>query len=106
MKARQKKIMSVIADLGNYTSVKQSRLYAAIKGVKDAGVNVPCAVEVMPSLDRLSGKHIAVYAAQLAKLDVQKYQKYFSRYLKINTKPEALPELFAQTVKKLESGHA
>jgi len=50
-----------IVDLGLQTPSKGSRLYAAVKGVLDAGIKVPCSEEALPSVDRLSGKHISSY---------------------------------------------
>jgi large subunit ribosomal protein L18 len=58
-KAREKKIDSAILDLGLQTSTKGSRLYAALKGVIDSGVNVPHSEEILPSEDRIKGKHIS-----------------------------------------------
>ena len=58
-KAREKKIESAVLDLGLQTSTKGSRLYAALKGVIDSGVNVPHSEKVLPSEDRIKGKHIS-----------------------------------------------
>lgn len=58
-KAREKKLDNAILDLGLQTSTRGSRLYAALKGVIDSGVAVPHSEEVLPSEDRLMGKHIS-----------------------------------------------
>ncbi len=63
-KAKKKKINEAILDLGLQTSVKGSRIYACLKGVIDAGIEVPHNAEVLPSNDRVSGKHIADYASK------------------------------------------
>jgi len=47
-----------IADIGLHASTKGNRIYAAIKGVVDAGVNVPHSPEIFPDKGRISGKHI------------------------------------------------
>ena len=63
-KAKAAKIDDAILDLGLQTKTKGSRLYAALKGVVDAGVNVPHSPEILPSQDRISGKHISAEVAK------------------------------------------
>ncbi|HOU70914.1 MAG TPA: 50S ribosomal protein L18 [Methanothrix sp.] len=50
-----------IADIGLHSSTKGNRIYAAIKGVVDAGVDVPHGSEILPEEDRISGQHIKDY---------------------------------------------
>lgn len=57
-KAKDKKVTEAVLDLGIQIKTKGSRLYAALKGVLDAGINVPHSPEILPSDDRISGKHI------------------------------------------------
>jgi large subunit ribosomal protein L18 len=57
LEAKKAKTSDVIFDMGAYSSVKGSVLYAALKGVVDAGLNVPHDPEVFPSEERLQGKH-------------------------------------------------
>ena len=47
-----------IADIGLHASTKGNRIYAAIKGVVDAGVNVPHGSEILPDDGRIRGEHI------------------------------------------------
>lgn len=47
-----------IADIGLHASTKGNRIYAAIKGIVDAGVNVPHSPEIFPDKKRISGEHI------------------------------------------------
>ena len=58
-RAKDKKIEEAVLDLGLQTSTKGSRLYAALKGVLDAGVNVPHSKEILPIEERIKGKHIS-----------------------------------------------
>lgn len=58
-KAKDKKIEEAILDSGLQTLTKGSRLYAALKGVLDAGIKVPHSNEILPSEDRIKGKHIS-----------------------------------------------
>ena len=48
----------VIIDFGLQTPVKGSRIFAVVKGAIDAGLKIKSSDEVMPSQERISGKHI------------------------------------------------
>ena len=58
-KAIKKNIKEAVLDLGLNESVKGGKLYAALKGVLDAGVEVPHSEEVLPDEKRLNGSHIS-----------------------------------------------
>ncbi|MGM5485261.1 MAG: 50S ribosomal protein L18 [Nanobdellota archaeon] len=57
-KAKDKKVNTGVVDFGLESVVKGSRLYAALKGLIDAGIEIPYSDDVLPSEDRLNGKHI------------------------------------------------
>ncbi len=57
-KAKEKGITEAILDLGLQSSTKGSRIYAALKGVVDAGVSVPHSTDILSTEERLKGKHI------------------------------------------------
>ena len=57
--ALKNKINDVILDLGLYNSTKGNRIYAVVKGAIDAGLKVPVGKEMIPSEDRIAGKHVA-----------------------------------------------
>lgn len=59
--AKKKGIQKSIVDIGLYTPISGSRLFAAIKGFRDAGVEVPVSEEKLPSEDRVKGGHIHEY---------------------------------------------
>jgi large subunit ribosomal protein L18 len=54
----QKGMKEAVLDIGMQKSIKGCRLFAALKGVVDAGVEVPHSDDILPSEDRLTGKHI------------------------------------------------
>jgi len=58
--AKKAKVKEAILDYGLYTTTKSSRIYTAMKGSIDAGLNVPHGKEdqTLPSEERISGKHI------------------------------------------------
>jgi large subunit ribosomal protein L18 len=51
-------INEAILDMGLQRSTKGSRIYAVLKGCIDAGLSVAHSKEILPSEDRVSGKHI------------------------------------------------
>ena len=51
----------VIVDLGVHTPLKGSRIYAVVKGMKDAGMNIPASDEIYPNEERITGNHITNY---------------------------------------------
>ncbi len=50
-----------ILDTGLYHTTRGGRLYAALKGAVDAGLEVPHEPEIFPFEERISGKHIDKY---------------------------------------------
>ena len=47
-----------ILDLGLQNAFKKGKLFACVKGIIDAGIDLPCGEEAFPKEDRLNGKHI------------------------------------------------
>jgi large subunit ribosomal protein L18 len=94
-KASAKKVKMAIVDVGLQTPVAGSRIYAAVKGVIDAGVDVPASDEVFPSPERLSGKDIAAFLAS------NKNQSQFSAYKKKNLDGKNLVRDFEACKKKI-----
>ncbi len=59
--AAKKGVGKVIADIGLHSPVPGSRVFAALKGFMDAGVDVPAGEEIFPDEERLRGEHIKKY---------------------------------------------
>ena len=57
-KAVDKGIKEGVLDMGRYVPSTGSKIFAALKGVLDAGVQCPSNNEKMPKEDRILGKHI------------------------------------------------
>ncbi|MBU5575290.1 MAG: 50S ribosomal protein L18 [Candidatus Aenigmatarchaeota archaeon] len=57
-KAIKAGIKKAVLDIGLQTSTKGSRIYAALKGLLDAGIEIPHDEKILPSEDRISGAHI------------------------------------------------
>lgn len=60
-KAGEKKIKECVLDMGLYPSIKGNRIYAALKGAIDAGLQIPASEDIMPSEERIKGDHIATH---------------------------------------------
>ncbi|MBS7616734.1 50S ribosomal protein L18 [Candidatus Bathyarchaeota archaeon] len=102
LKAKTKGLDEVVPDIGLHSPTKGARVFAALKGVLDAGLNVPCDEEKLPDEKRIKGENIAQYAKSLS-ADAEKYAAFFSAYLKNNVKPESLPEHFMEVKKAVVS---
>lgn len=101
LRAKKAKVSSVVADMGVYRSVKGSRLYAALRGAAESGVDIPHSADVLPKQERAEGKHIADYAASLKKSDPEAYKKQFSQYIKNRLEPENLARHVVEVKAKL-----
>jgi len=69
LKAKKKKIKKAVLDIGLQRSTKGSKIYAALKGCKDAGIEISCSNEVLPKEERIKGQHLK------KKIDFEKIKK-------------------------------
>lgn len=102
-KALKKNIAEAILNSGLQMSVKGNAIYAAVAGAKDAGMEIPASKDILPSRERISGRHIAEYAAKLKKSSSEQYKKQFSECLKNGLEPEKIEEHFEVVKKKIIS---
>ncbi|MEA1993986.1 MAG: 50S ribosomal protein L18 [Euryarchaeota archaeon] len=89
----------IIADIGLKSSTKGANIFAALKGMIDAGIDVPHNKNVLPDKKRIRGEHIAEYASHL---DKETYSKQFGGYIARGLKPEELPDHFDEIKNKVE----
>jgi len=101
LKAKKAGVSKAILDIGRFPSTKGSRLYAALKGVLDAGVEVPHSPEVLPDEGRIRGEHIATWASTI-KEEKEVYRRRFSQYLSKGAYPENIPENFNKSLSQIE----
>ncbi|MEF8873234.1 MAG: 50S ribosomal protein L18 [Candidatus Thermoplasmatota archaeon] len=57
-KAKEEGIEEAVLDIGLNHPEKGGRLFSALKGIVDAGVDVPHDPEVLPAEERIRGEHI------------------------------------------------
>ncbi|MCK4669723.1 MAG: 50S ribosomal protein L18 [Nanoarchaeota archaeon] len=98
VKEQKKKL---IFDTNKSNITKGSNVYAALKGVLDAGLDVIHSEEIFPKLDRISGKHIEEYANKIKGTDA--YNKQFSSYIKNGFSPEDIQKHFEEIKQKIDS---
>lgn len=98
-KAKKAKINEAIFDIGLFTSVHGSRLYAALAGAIDGGMKIPHSKDCLPPADRLNGGHITSYGELLKKKGGEASKKQFS-----STDPAKVKQEFEAIKAKLIKG--
>src|SRR3989344_2571851 len=84
IEAKKKRIKEAVLDMGLNESIKGSSIYALLKGIIETGLLINHNKDILPSYERVSGKHISDYALKI-KNNKDLYNKQFSKYLKNNT---------------------
>jgi large subunit ribosomal protein L18 len=97
-KCLQKKISSAILYIGkrHFTT----KIAACLKGLAEAGLEMPFSENVLPSDDRIQGNHIADYAKKLKEND-DLYKSRFSSNLGSGLEPEKYPSHFSEVKDKI-----
>ena len=92
-KCIQKKITSAILYIGkrHFTT----KIAACLKGMSEAGLEMPFSEEILPSEERIQGNHIADYARKIKSND-DLYKSRFSSNLGSGLEPEKYPSHFSE----------
>ena len=98
-KAGNKKVKDAILDIGLINPSKGSKVFAALRGVIDSGIDIPYDENKIIE-ERLEGKHIAAYSANL-ETNFEEYSKRFAKYIEQNISPKDLPEHFSKIKLKI-----
>ncbi|TFF99815.1 MAG: 50S ribosomal protein L18 [Promethearchaeota archaeon] len=103
IRAKKEGIEEAILDLGIF--YHRNRVYAAFKGVLDAGITIPHRDKFFPEEleNRINGSHIENYAKLLKKEEPEKYQQVFSGYLDKKINPTKFTQIFENTLKIIEN---
>lgn len=94
-RAAKNKVKNAVLDIGLQTSVNGSKIYAALKGALDTGLDVPHSDKCLPSEDRIKGKHIADYSKNAK-------SSQFSLYSKNNASPADIIKAFEDVKDKIK----
>ena len=93
-------VSEAVLDIGLRTATRGAKVFAALKGGLDAGLEIPHSGDVLPSPERIRGEHIAGYAQLLSETPEQ-YEARFSQYLRSDLKPQDLPSHFEEVKSKI-----
>lgn len=99
-KALSKGIEAANLDIGLSRPTKGSKVFAAVKGVIDSGLEVPCDSDILPDPARIEGRTIAKYADSIE--EPYDYERQFSEYLKRGLRPQGLPDHFGEVKTRIE----
>jgi large subunit ribosomal protein L18 len=91
-KAKSKDVKEAILDVGLVSPTKGSKIFAALSGVVDAGVDIPHSEEKIVK-ERMKGEHIAKYAKSLG-AGSEEYSAKFAKYMAQGVEPEKISEHF------------
>ncbi|MBI4257882.1 MAG: 50S ribosomal protein L18 [Thaumarchaeota archaeon] len=100
-KAVEVGVKKVTLYIGLESFVAKSRIMAVVKGVRDAGVEVPADPETLPLEARIKGEHISAYAKSLHEKNREEYSERFSGLIKAGLKPEDYPSKFEAVKNKI-----
>ena len=88
-----------ILDIGLQPSIRGTKIYAALKGALDAGLEVPHNDVVLPDESRIRGEHIAEYAKSM---DEDEKNVKFANYIRCGLSPEEIPDHFESVKEKID----
>ena len=96
-KAQKSGITNAILDMGLQRSTKGGRIYAALKGVIDSGIDLPVNESIFPSESVLQGSHIKTISDHIKKEDAKAHKKIYAKYQKAKVTPDKLSNLVKST---------
>lgn len=101
LRALKAGVKNAVADIGLFVPTKGGRIFAAIKGAIDAGLQIPVG-DLGDIEERVKGVHISEYAKKLQSENPELYKKLFSRYMARGLDPQNLPQHFEEVLKKIK----
>jgi large subunit ribosomal protein L5e len=103
-----------LLDVGIITTSTGSRVFGALKGATDGGLDIPHSEKRFPGYDRdakeydadvhkerIFGEHVAEYMRYLIEEDASKYKTHFKEYIAEEIEPDDLEELYQGVHKKI-----
>jgi len=115
-KFNKRRPFKALLDVGLYRTTTGSRVFAAMKGALDGGLNIPHSERRFVGWDDkenkldtevlrkyIYGGHVADYMKELLEEDPEAYDRQFSRYKKEGIKPEQLEEIYKNAHKAIRA---
>jgi large subunit ribosomal protein L5e len=105
-KPDQRRPFKALLDIGLARSTTGARIFGALKGACDGGLNIPHGERRFPGVDKegkynpevhrkyIFGGHVANYMKELQESDPSRYEKQFSRFLKEGIKHDKLEGIY------------
>lgn len=110
----EKNPFHAILDVGIITTSTGSRVFGALKGATDGGLDIPHSEKRFPGYDRdgkkydadvhkerIFGEHVAEYMRYLIEEDATKYKTHFKEYLAAEIEPDDLEETYQKVHKAI-----
>lgn len=102
-----KKPFRALLDVGIKNTTTGSRVFGALKGASDGGLDIPHSNKRFPGYVRdtktfeaethkghIMGEHVADYMREMEEDDEENYQKHFKSYIEAGHEPDDLEELY------------
>lgn len=109
-----KKPFTCVLDVGLIRTTTGNRVFGALKGAVDGGLNIPHSEKRFPGYDRegkefdaethkkyIFGGHVAEYMELLEEEDPERYQAQFSKFIEKEIEGENLEELYQGVHEKI-----
>jgi large subunit ribosomal protein L5e len=109
-----KKPFRALLDVGCKPTTTGARIFGALKGAADGGLDIPHSEKRFPGYDRdakeydaemhkerIFGGHVSEYMEYLEEEDNQKYQEQFKAYIEAEIEADGLEELYESVHEKI-----
>merc|ERR1719198_2322508 len=109
-----KRPFTCVLDVGLVRTSTGSRVFGALKGAVDGGLNIPHSEKRFPGYDRegkeydaethkkyIFGGHVAEYMELLEEEDPERYQSQFAKYIEKEIEGDSLEEMYQEAHKKI-----
>jgi large subunit ribosomal protein L5e len=114
--ADERKPFRCLLDVGIRTTTTGARVFGAMKGAADGGLDIPHNEKRFPGYDRDSkeydpeslkeriyGRHVADYMEMMQEEDPEAFEKNFSAYAEAGVEPDALEDLYREVHEKIRA---
>jgi len=102
-----KKPFRALLDVGTKNTTTGARVFAALKGAADGGLDIPHSNKRFPGYNRdtktfdaevhkghIFGEHVADYMREMEEDDEENYQKHFKKYIEADKEADDLEEMY------------
>merc|ERR1712146_647289 len=110
----EKRPFTCVLDVGLVRTTTGNRVFGALKGAVDGGLNIPHSEKRFPGYDRegkefdaethkkyIFGGHVAEYMDLVNEEDPDRYQKQFAKYIELDLEGDSLEEMYEKAHAKI-----